>query len=109
MNLLLIVCQSRKPPNYNETVLSHTANAAVSSSLFPWTFIEPSIAATGTAARAAEPAGGLGEFPAALLAPERNNPRSRHPLIHLFNPDPSVHTQPHLPFMINEFATGTPP
>ena len=37
---------------------------------------------------AAGPAGGLGAFPATLLAPERNNSGSRHPLIHLFTPDP---------------------
>jgi hypothetical protein len=36
----------------------------------------------------AEPALGRGECPAPPLALERNNPDSRHPLIHLFNPDP---------------------
>ena len=31
---------------------------------------------------------GRGEFPAPLLAPERNNLAFRHPFIHLFKPDP---------------------
>jgi len=35
----------------------------------------------------ADPALGRGEYPATLLTPERNNPRSRHPLIHL-KPNP---------------------
>src|SRR3990172_3717505 len=41
-----------------------------------------------TGAGAAEAAGGRGEFPATLLARERNNLASRHLLIHLFKPDP---------------------
>jgi len=36
----------------------------------------------------ADPARGRGEFPAALFTPERNTLAPRHPLIHLFNPDP---------------------
>src|SRR3989304_1668459 len=39
-------------------------------------------------AGAAEPARGHGAFPAPLLAPERNNPDSRHPLTHLLRLDP---------------------
>ncbi len=102
-----MVCQSRKPPNYNETVLSNTANAAVSSSLFPLAYpqeagagaqIPPSVAGVDpfysiqslcqVPIVSAGPGGGLGAFPAPLFALELNNLAPRHPPIHLFNPAP---------------------
>ena len=43
--------------------------------------------AQDAAAGVAKPAGGRGEIPAAFLAPERNNPASRHPLLHLLRLD----------------------
>ena len=48
------------------------------------------------AAGAADPALSLGEFSAPLLTPERDNPESRHPPIHLFTPDPVPSKRRHL-------------
>jgi hypothetical protein len=44
--------------------------------------------------RKAEPDVGRGEYPAPLLAPERHNPGSRHPPIHVFKPDPPIRIFP---------------